>query len=1074
MLNTSVMLKMRKNMWTRIRGAIGPLLLFCLLIGGGEQALAETEVRGPIHRDTTWDRSRSPYIVTGDIRVERDATLTIHPGVQVRFGGGSGMTVFGTLVARGTQSDSLLFTAYGDEPTPGHWAGIRFEAASQDVILGDGERYERGCVLEYARIEYGSGIVCTGDYLARNRASPLIRKCTIVHNSTDGRSGPPWLSGGGIACTYADPVIEENIISRNRAREDGGGIHCDRFARPQIRGNAISDNAAVVLGGGIHVDHSAASISENMVVGNSAPRGAGICVLSGTSEYLPSIRGNTLRSNEEDDLCYLGARDLDVSGNVWAIDDPDLIGAYIYDGYDHPEFGGLATGYDGGPTTAHAVGADYVAGAIRANPSPKIDGRLDDPAWQLAEPISMFVQREPADGAVCTEATSVRILYDDRQVYFGFDCRDSECDQIVANELRRDSELEGNDSVEILMDTYNDKRGGFFFRVNPLGAREDAQVTGGSTNRNWDCIWEAKALINDGGWAAEIAIPFSQLRFREVEEMTWGINFGRNIRRRNEDAHWVPIPRAFGWRGRYRTSDLGCLTGLKGIEAPSNLEIKPYILPGRTEDYSEEIAEKETVAEVGLDLKYGITSNITANLTYNTDFAQVEADMERVNLTRFSLFFPEKRPFFLEGADVFTFGTPGGGFRPPPLLLFYTRRIGLDGGENIPILGGAKVTGKAGPYSIGILDAFTDRKDYIDADDIPQHAPRTNFAVMRIKRDVLARSSVGMIAMDAWTEEDTTYGRAVGIDANFSLLENLDLRALVAGAESGEYSRQFAGYLGGGWGNDLFRLEASYLDIGTDFDATMGYVQRTDIRQIEGEARYMPRPGIPGIRQMFIGPSFRRLTDHDGVLESRAVSFDLWSRLEVGGWLGCEAGHEYDRLDEDFEIREDVFIPLGVYEFATFASRLFMEGGRTFSANGGLNLGGFYDGRRTGISGGLDIKPTRHLMLEANYDFNKITLHNARVEEEGKQPTFPSKYTFSANAMSGRVSYSFTTDLFAKLFAQWNDEQNAVSANFLLHYIYRPGSDFYLVYNEAWDTSGGEIHTENRTILAKLTYLWSR
>ena len=1064
---------MRKSSGDQMRRASCIVIFLCLLIAGAERALAQTEVKGAIRGNTTWTVSRSPYIVVGDVRVEKGTTLTIQPGVHVKFDGPFSLTISGTLVARGTASNNVHFTSNRSAPNPGDWAGIRFEGTSEDAVLRDAEGYESGSVIEYARIEYGSGIVCRGDYLARDRTSPLIRRCTIANNSTDGRAGAPWLSGGGIACIYSDPIIVENTLFGNRAREDGGGIYCDRFAHPEIRGNRIVGNVAGVLGGGIYVDHSSAVISENTIIENVARKGGGICVLSGTGDYLPSIAGNALHSNLEYDLCYLGARDLNAYGNTWGTTDPDTLRAHICDGYDDAEFGGVVTGYEGTPAVAQVSASEYVLQAIRADASLKIDGRLDEPAWQTAEPAQGFVQREPTDGAVCSEPTSVRVLYDDEQVYFGFDCRDSEPHRIVANELRRDRELDGNDSVEILIDTYNDKRGGFFFRVNPLGAREDARVTGGSTNRNWDCIWEARSHIHDEGWTAEVAIPFSQLRFREADEMTWGINFGRNIRRTNEEAHWTPIPRAFGWRGRYRTSDIGRLVGLSGIRAPAHFEVKPYLLPGRTEDYSEDVAERETVAEFGLDLKYGITSNLTANLTYNTDFAQVEADMERVNLTRFSLFFPEKRPFFLEGAGVFTFGSPGGGFRPPPLLLFYTRRIGLEEGENIPIIGGAKVTGKAGPYSIGVLDVFTDEKDYVDDDDVSQHIPRTNFSALRVKRDVFSRSNVGVIAMDKWTEVDTTYSRAVGIDANLSLMENLDLRGLVAGTESDENGRDLAWYVGGGWGNDLFRGEASYLDIGENFDAKMGYIQREDIRSINAEFRYMPRPGIPGIRQMFIGPAVNHLTNHDGVLETREIGFSLWSRLEIGGWLGCEGTHQYDWLDEDFEIREGVFIPSGIYEFNALRSRLFMEGGRMLSASGGLSLGRFYEGKRTGVSGELDVKPTPHLTLEANYDFNKVTLWNARVEEEGRDPAFPPRYAFSTNVMSGRISYSFTTDLFAKLFAQWNDEGEIVSTNFLLHYIYRPGSDFYLVYTESWDTSEGKVRTDSRTILAKVTYLWN-
>ena len=349
---------------------------------------------------------------------------------------------------------------------------------------------------------------------------------------------------------------------------------------------------------------------------------------------------------------------------------------------------------------------EYQAEAYRTYQSIEIDGEFNEEDWQNAQSITQLIQYEPAEGELISQPTEVRILYDAEEIYFGFTCYDTDISKMVANEMRRDGSgqngLRENDHVSILLDTYNDRRNGFFFRVNPLGAKEDIALinSGESRNQAWDAIWTCRTKINADHWTAEIGIPFSQLRFSKSDDMTWGLNLGRSLMRNQEDATWAPLSKAHGFFARYRTDVIGNLVGLKGITPPRNLELLPYILPGlnRIE------AEKKTdgVFDIGLDVKYGITSNLTTDVTFNTDFAQVEADQEQVNLTRFSLFFPEKRPFFLEGAGLFDFGIPRTSFRrPPPLLLFYSRRIGLAEGHAVPIIGGGKITGKAGPYGIG-------------------------------------------------------------------------------------------------------------------------------------------------------------------------------------------------------------------------------------------------------------------------------------------------------------------------------------------------------------------------------------
>ena len=412
----------------------------------------------------------------------------------------------------------------------------------------------------------------------------------------------------------------------------------------------------------------------------------------------------------------------------------------------------------------------YQAKAHRTFGSIEIDGDLNEPDWQEAKPVGQFRQVEPDAGEPMSQPTEVRILYDEENIYFGFTCFDSDVSKIIANDMRRDArELHENDYVFLILDTYNDKRSGVAFRVNALGAVQDSAITnsGDSFNRNWDAVVDCQSQIHSDRWTSEISIPFGQLRFKESEQMTWGMNLSRGIRRTNEEGTWAPVPSSYGGRAKYRTAYLGSLVGLEGIKPKRQIEFLPYVLPGVTR--IEDDDETDGEFEIGLDLKYGVTTNLIADLTFNTDFAQVEADEEEVNLTRYSLFFPEKRPFFLEGAGLFEFGVPRPSFRrPPPFLLFYSRRIGIEDGYPIPIMGGGKITGKMGPYGVGLLNVFTDEfhtDKSITAPDEIVEVPRTNYSVLRLTRDLFSGSRVGLISINKQDLDD--YNRAGGLDFSY-------------------------------------------------------------------------------------------------------------------------------------------------------------------------------------------------------------------------------------------------------------------------------------------------------------------
>ena len=704
----------------------------------------------------------------------------------------------------------------------------------------------------------------------------------------------------------------------------------------------------------------------------------------------------------------------------------------------------------------------YQVEAYRTYQSIQIDGEFNEEDWQNAKTITRLIQYEPAEGELISQPTEIRILYDAKEIYFGFTCFDSDMSKMVANEMRRDGSgrdgLRENDHVSILLDTYNDRRNGFYFRVNPLGAKEDIALinTGESRNQAWDAIWECRTKINENHWTAEIGIPFSQLRFSKSDDMTWGLNLGRSLMRNQEDATWAPLSKAHGFFARYRTDVIGNLVGLEGITPSRNLELLPYILPGvsRTEE------EKKTdgVFDIGLDLKYGITSNLTADVTFNTDFAQVEADQEQVNLTRFSLFFPEKRPFFLEGAGLFDFGIPRTSFRrPPPLLLFYSRRIGLEEGRAIPIIGGGKITGKAGPYGIGMLNVLTNEfLDETDPDEIID-VSRTNYTVLRLTRDIFSGSRIGLIGINK--QDPDTYNRATGFDFTYRPTDSLDMRGLWARTFEAEVTGQNnALYVGSTWRNRDLRLEGLYMDIGENFNPGVGYIQREGIRRINGQMRYSPRLGKFGVRQIYTGPEFDFILNQDNQLETQEITLTNYFRFESGAYIGFLPKRTTEHLDEDFEIREGIIIPQGEYSFTEMMIRGSTDDTKVLTGQYSVNFGNFYNGSKWGFTLDAGFKPNGRLNVQPIFQFNRVTLPQD---------------AFNASIFGARVGYSFSTTLFAKVFAQWNSDDDIVVTNVLLNYIYRPGSDFYLVFNQIYDTGDAKTGLDESTVVAKMTYWWN-
>ncbi len=699
--------------------------------------------------------------------------------------------------------------------------------------------------------------------------------------------------------------------------------------------------------------------------------------------------------------------------------------------------------------------------------TPAIDGRLDDEAWSLAPATGSFIQREPDPGRPSTERTEFRVLYDDRKIYFGVWAWDSDPGGIIASEMKRDSGLNKGDRIAIVIDTFNDRRNGFYFATNPLGAEKDAHYTDNSRMRNndWNAVWECRTTIDARGWFAEIAIPLSQLRFRrQLGESTWGLNVARSIVRKNEETYWVPYPRAQGVNGFAYLSNAGLLQGLHDLRAPRRFELVPFVAPTVARDE----VSRSTSTDLdgyGLDARVGLTSTLMADFTVRTDFAQVEADQEVVNVTRFSLFFPEKRPFFTESAGLFNYGKPGvetGDFGPGLLPLFYSRRIGLYEGREVPILAGGRVTGKQGPYSVGAMNIQTGAET-LGSGPGAVAVPSANYTVVRVKRDVFARSSVGGIVLNRQGGPGLEYNRTLGLDVNLAFGPDARLTGLLARTFTPGVDREdWAGALDFSYLKDRYYYDLTYLDVGRLFNAEMGYIRRVDARNPRVKAGWTPRPGWRGVRQLDVGGVVDVYATHGGAIESRTSTGRFGVTFTDTSTFGAELARDYDLLTAPFVLGTGI-VPPGGYTWETARVTYAASPRRRVAGSATAEIGSYYNGDKRTFGGSLNLLPRDTLLVEVAYARNRIALPEAPL--------------YITNTLSTRVSYSFSPTLFVKAYAQYNDVRRQASLNLLLWSIYRPGSDFYLVYNEGWTTgaAGPLVPTvRSRSLSAKVTYWLSR
>ncbi len=681
-----------------------------------------------------------------------------------------------------------------------------------------------------------------------------------------------------------------------------------------------------------------------------------------------------------------------------------------------------------------------------------LDGALSESAWQQAVHIANFTQRELNEGQPATERTEVAVLYDEENLYIGVWCYDSQPRKLVAQQMKRDFDYDTEDNFEVILDTYHDERNGYLFVTNPNGARFDALVqdNGQQVNESWNGVWNVKTHINKDGWFAEFEIPFSTLKFNTGKEQVWGINFERNIRRKREQVLWQ------GWT---RDSELeqvaraGILRGIKGISSVTLVELKPYGLTG----VEHELDSGNTgVGHVGGDLNYLITPTLKLNLTVNTDFAQVESDRLQVNLTRFSLFYPEKREFFLEGSNYFNFSL-GHSIRP-----FYSRRIGLAADRStIPILGGARLLGKIGNTTLGGMSIQTARKDTLAT---APPIPTTNYTVLRWKQDIWQQSSIGVIGVGK--VEPHRRNLVYGADFLYSTSRLWGDKTLAfGGAFAQSYTSDRPNKTGSAhrifldFPNDKVDFSAIWDRSEADFNPETGFLRRENYQMFNMDMRIKPRPSfLPWFQRLVFKPFDFNYYINDQTHELQS----LWSEFRPLGFT-TRSGEFFEgniqrraeNLTREFEIHEGIVIPPGEYWFTRYELQFATFEGRRVSGFLFLQWGDFYNGTRSEWSLRNRFQVNKHVNIITDFTHNRIRLPAG---------------SFTVDEFAGRMDLALSPDLFGSLFAQWNNDDDEVLLNFRINWIPTPGTNFFFVINQAVNTHGNSLQITNTSVLSK--FIW--
>ena len=686
----------------------------------------------------------------------------------------------------------------------------------------------------------------------------------------------------------------------------------------------------------------------------------------------------------------------------------------------------------------------------------RIDGRMDEAAWASVPPIADFVQSEPDEGLPASQRTEVRVAFDGTNLYVGAEMFDTDPAGMVVGGLERDSPgilMEEMDALGITLDTYLDRRSSFIFFVNPAGGIKDGQGTDDGRYRDygWDGVVDVKTTTHERGWTVEMAIPWRTLRFDPtLPDQRWGMNILRRIRRRNEVSYWAPLDR----RNRiFLMSQAGVLTGMGKLPAGRNMSVKPFALASHAGGASLVEDARGGDADGGVDLKWGITPNLTMDLTWRTDFSQVEVDQQQVNLTRFPVFFPELRTFFLENSGTFTFGDVDGGPGGPrlgsslrDLTLFHSRQIGLRSGSPVPLLGGARLTGQVGNFELGVLNVQGQEFDAV---------PAENFSVLRVRRRVLGSSDVGFILTNREaTSVSSPANQAAGVDANLTLWGKLFINTYLAATREGDESDR-AARLSVGLRSRLWNTSVMVRQVGENFDPGIGFVRRRAIRETFATVGLHTQPGIPRVLEVNPSVDWEYTTDLSGRLESRAMGAGLGFDFHDRSTLNFGYAQDFERLAAPFRVREGVSIPVGDYTFATGSATYRSSQGSALSGNLGVSGGGYYDGTRYTLNGGLRWQPDHHLVLDLDATHNAVTAQGT---------------SFTADLYSARLQYAWTTTFNFSGFVQVNADTDEMITNLRLNFIHAPLSDLFFLFTER-RTLGGGAGVLERFFTVKVTRL---
>ncbi|WP_020404224.1 carbohydrate binding family 9 domain-containing protein [Gracilimonas tropica] len=705
----------------------------------------------------------------------------------------------------------------------------------------------------------------------------------------------------------------------------------------------------------------------------------------------------------------------------------------------------------------------FEATATFVEEAPYIDGNLDDVAWQNIPPITQFTQVWPNDGAPSTEDTEVRIAYDRDNLYFAFRFYDDDPELIKARNLERGGRNSRDDHAYIGLDTYMDGRNAYLFEANALGTQDDALITDENLDYSgfsWDAVFITETKIDDEGWTLEVAIPFRQLRFPDEEELEFGLMLSRTIIRKNERVLWPAIGQEYGGYNGVRSavSQYGVLKGIKNIRRGNNIELKPYVISGVQEtrpNLQTETTSTKTTYDIGGDMKWGITSNLTLDLTVNTDFAQVESDNVQVNLSRFSLFFPEKREFFLERAGLFEHGNSRS------TQTFFSRRIGLTN----QILTGARVTGQAGRFSYGAMNIETGTKmgDLFGSNS-------ANNTVARLQAEVMPRATVGAIATNV-EQIDGGYNRALGFDTNYRFWNASSFNAWFTNVWDDEQTlNDNAGHVSLRLDNDTYAAGFSFTHVGRNYNPALGFVRRRDMRQYSGNLGYDPQVQIsflPNLARLNFGSSYDFIEGQDGVKQSSQVSGSFGLEFTSSKSLRINANQQFERLFVPFNIREDAVIPAGDYTFERVSLNARSDDSQRIYGSAGIIFGSFYNGNRTDFGIDMGFRYNKHLSIDGGVNHSMIDLPIANG-------------TFDATTVSTSIFGAISRQLYAKALIQYDNFSRDIQTYLRINWIHTPGSDLFLVFNTSHHITGDneplfdprkDLILNNQAGIVKLTYL---